>query len=90
MRPSLSQMVRRDWPTPRASPNENRMTTRSPTQEDGSHGRALAAEVGGHLNPAWVEWLMGLPIGWTGFGALEMPSFQEWRRSLLPSYRGES
>ena len=20
----------------------------------------------GHLNPDWVEWLMGVPIGWTG------------------------
>ena len=19
----------------------------------------------GYLNPAWVEWLMGFPIGWT-------------------------
>jgi hypothetical protein len=23
------------------------------------------AETGGHLNPAWVEWLMGYPAGWT-------------------------
>lgn len=25
----------------------------------------LNAEVGGKLNPEWVEWLMGYPIGWT-------------------------
>lgn len=25
----------------------------------------LQTEVGGQLNPTWVEWLMGFPIGWT-------------------------
>ena len=24
-----------------------------------------AAPAGGYLNPTWVEWLQGLPIGWT-------------------------
>ena len=32
------------------------------------------AQPTGRLNPEWVEWLMGLPIGWT---ALE-PSVTEW------------
>lgn len=27
--------------------------------------RAMRAGNGGKLNPAWVEWLMGFPIGWT-------------------------
>jgi hypothetical protein len=35
-------------------------------------------EVGGQLNPAWVEWLMGLPIGWTGLEPLATESFQQW------------
>lgn len=30
---------------------------------------------GGRLNPDWVEWLMGLPIGWTALKPLETPSF---------------
>lgn len=33
------------WPTPRASPNENRQTKRTPSQEAGRHGLCLAAEV---------------------------------------------
>ena len=33
------------WPTPRASPNENRQTSRTPSQEAGTHGLSLAAEV---------------------------------------------
>jgi hypothetical protein len=27
--------------------------------------------VSGHLNPDWVEWLMGVPIGWTDLGFWE-------------------
>jgi hypothetical protein len=30
------------------------------------------------LSPMWVEWLMGFPVGFTGFADLEMPRFQEW------------
>lgn len=37
-------------PTPRASENENRQTKRSPSQEAGTHGKCLAAEVA-HLLP---------------------------------------
>ncbi|WP_306472862.1 hypothetical protein [Streptomyces sp. or20] len=32
-------------PTPRASANENRQTKRTPSQEAGTHGLSLAAEV---------------------------------------------
>jgi hypothetical protein len=27
--------------------------------------RAMRAGNGGKLNPKWVEWLMGFPLGWT-------------------------
>ncbi|MCH0573233.1 hypothetical protein I3F60_29005 [Streptomyces sp. MUM 136J] len=36
-------------PTPRASANENRQTRRTPSQEAGTHGKSLAAEVGSLL-----------------------------------------
>ena len=29
----------------------------------------LQTEVGGQLNPTWVEWLMGFPLGWTDLDA---------------------
>ena len=32
----------------------------------------LAAQAGGPLNPTWVEWLMGWPLGWTDLKPLEM------------------
>ena len=34
-------------------------------------GQNLATSVGGLLNPMWVEWLMGFPIGWTDLSVSE-------------------
>ena len=42
----------------------------------------LNAVVGGALNPVWVEWLMGWPLGWTDCGASEMARFRSWLRRL--------
>lgn len=33
---------------------------------------------GGKLNPMWVEWLMGWPMGWTALQPLETDKFQQW------------
>ena len=32
------------------------------------------------LQPAFVEWMMGWPIGWTDLRPLEMARFQAWWR----------
>lgn len=42
---------------------------------------ALNVTVGGPLNPDWVEWLMGWPIGWTDLRPLAMGRFQQWLSS---------
>jgi hypothetical protein len=33
--------------------------------------KAMTAGNGGRLNPMWVEWLMGFPLGWTDLEDLE-------------------
>ena len=38
-------------------------------------------ENNGKLNPAWVEWLMGFPIGWTELPLLAMRSSRRSRSS---------
>lgn len=43
-------------------------------------GKDLPGQVGGHLNPAWVEWLMGWPVGWTELKPLETDKFQQWQQ----------
>ena len=45
------------WTTPTASDSQG--TT------GGGNSRSLRTDVGGQLNPMWIEWLMGFPIGWT-------------------------
>lgn len=42
------------------------------------HTKPLNAVAGGALNPPWVEWLMGWPVGWTDLKRLGMDKFQQW------------
>ena len=39
----------------------------------------------GALNPTWVEWLMGWPLGWTDLDALAMDKYLN-----VPPLHGES
>jgi hypothetical protein len=42
------------------------------------NSRPLSEQIGGSLNPTWVEWLMGWPLGWTDLKPLETDRFQQW------------
>lgn len=42
--------------------------------------RKMGAGNGGQLNPPWVEWLMGWPIGWTALQPLETDKFRQWQQ----------
>jgi len=72
------------WPTPRASMQDMgtmEMSRYSGTERKTGSGRAqYNPENGGQLNPTWVEWLMGWPLGWTDLKPLEMGKFQQWLR----------
>jgi DNA (cytosine-5)-methyltransferase 1 len=60
------------WPTPRSNPAMASLITseiandprRFPNLET-VVGQRMKAGDGGRLNPMWVEWLMGFPLGWT-------------------------
>jgi hypothetical protein len=64
--PSLGVAVRM-WPTPTA---HNAKETNAPSESE-RNTPTLAAQAGGSLNPMWVEWLMGWPLGWTDLKPLE-------------------
>ncbi len=54
------------WPTPVSSDTSHRKNKYA------QGGTALSTKIGGQLNPMWVEWLMGWPLGWTDLKPLEM------------------
>ena len=60
------------WPTPRQFMYKDATTDRGKGN--------LGEKVGGQLNPTWVEWLMGWPIGWTDLKPLAMDKFRSWRQ----------
>jgi hypothetical protein len=72
VRPSLETMARRGmWPTPRTPTGGRtvRLRTRPGRKVSTNLEERLAEEepasIGGQLNPTWVEWLMGFPLGYT-------------------------
>jgi len=72
-KPSLESMARHNlWPTPRASEYKDcgPVGSRSHTHMDKRSYLCAKAkdpdQPSGLLNPTWVEWLMGVPTGWTG------------------------
>lgn len=48
-------------------------------RQKSSRGQPLTEIAGGSLNPMWVEWLMGYPLGWTDLKDSEMPSSRKSR-----------
>jgi hypothetical protein len=61
------------WPTPTGQDAENNA---GPSQFN-RNSLPLNAEVGGSLNPNWVEWLMGYPVGWTDCDPSATPSYRK-------------
>ena len=62
------------WPTPRTKgmcggSGSWDLLNKNTTLEE---ARQMGAGNGGQLNPTWVEWLMGWPLGWTDLKPLEM------------------
>ena len=84
---SLAVMVkavdRGMWPTPTAVTNTGGAAL---CKWGGSGARAklrtmvTKEELNGSLNPQWVAWLMGWPIGWTSLEPLAMAKFRVWLR----------
>ena len=64
----IGYITKETWPTPTAHMAKE---TNAPS-EASRNEPSMASRVGGKLNPMWVEWLMGWPLGWTDLKPLEM------------------
>lgn len=67
--PATREMVRTLWPTPRARdadkvPSGHRGNSDS-LNASVARAEDMQVQATGKLNPTWVEWLMGFPLGWT-------------------------
>jgi len=80
------------WPTPCASEGLDCGTnwaSLAAVDKGGRIARRIATNGGpetqqtthAQLNPAWVEWLMGWPIGWTDLKPLGTDKFRQWLHS---------
>lgn len=82
----VQQVERKVWPTPTvamAKGSSGGALTRK-TGKSRENDRLDYAVEGdaknGRLNPTWVEWVMGWPLGWTELQPLETGKFHEWWR----------
>ena len=77
------------YPTPQSNDAKNSVVRHRTKSLQVMLGGTIATEnpqlIGGHLNPNWVEWLMGWPIGMTDLKPLEMD-----KSPSVPQPLGES
>ena len=83
---SATETVKKMWPTP----SSNNGTGGATGLAGGSGNRKKLYKMLGYeegkklgcqsLNPYWVEWLMGFPLGWTVLDASETPSSRRSRK----------
>lgn len=80
------------WPTPTARDSKSGKFSELAKEKRDSHsrGKPLNEQIGGLLNPEWVEWLMGWPIGWTELKPLVTAKFQEWQQQHSLNYRSDA
>ena len=72
--PNLGTQVH--WTTPVSDDTSHR------TKKYAQGGTPLSMQAGGKLNPTWVEWLMGWPLGWTDLKPLEMDKSHSVQQQL--------
>ncbi len=77
----LATWVRR-WPTPTARDWRSGKASAETLQKN---SRPLSEQIGGLLNPTWVEWLMGFPLGFTVCAGWETRKSRSKRQPRSPS-----
>ena len=71
-----TKLAERALPTPRA---QDWRSGRGFKPDGRGHTPQLRHIAGGMLNPRWIEWLMGFPVGWTNASHSATPSSRKSR-----------
>lgn len=81
----LPEILKKFYPTPKCQDSRAALIDRHKSNlGEVVHGgiETLPTKTA-RLNPNWVEWLMGWPIGWTDLKPLGMGKFRLWRQQHL-------
>ena len=71
------------WPSPKARDYKDGTTQGTMNRTSPDLGKVVGqSKTTGSLNPMWVEWLMGWPLGWTDLKPLEMDKSHFARQQL--------
>ena len=68
--------IQQKWGTPRCFMHKDALTDRGKGNLGEQVNEAHKMKKMGQLNPSWVAWLMGWPIGWTDLKPLETDKFR--------------
>ena len=70
------------YPTPKSRDwkGQSQRGIHGPMDSLANQDRGDGKPIGGQLNPTWVEWLMGFPLGWTASDASATPSSRKLRK----------
>jgi len=68
------------WPTPKSRDHKSGKGKASAQRDSPGLEVVVYLSDGGKLNPVWVEWLMGWPLGWTDLKPLAMDRFRLWQQ----------
>ena len=75
--------VEKKWPTPRCFMHKDAAYDRGKANLGevvcGEEGATIENPINGQLNPTWVEWLMGWPIGWTSMEPITDLDWRDWK-----------
>ena len=82
LKDAVNHVEKQQWPTPTARDHKDGTAEScSNVPENGLLGRTIHEgqnQPTAALNPDWVEWLMGVPIGWSSPEPLPEGAWEEW------------
>jgi len=68
-----------NWPTPRCFMHKDALVDRGKSNLGEVVNGLEQVTKGGQLNPDWVEWLMGWPVGWTDLKPMLDLQWRDWQ-----------